>query len=285
MDNNSTILIVDDEKVSAKILKKFLAENYNVVMAENGADALQILEKREIQLVLLDIVMKGMDGYEVCRRIKENPNTKNIPIIFVTARNEYQDESKGLDMGAVDYIKKPYYLPIVKARVKTQLKLKEKNDILENLIAIDGLTGVYNRRKYDKYILENYNRMKTETAGLLMMDVDDFKAYNDNYGHGAGDECLIKIAATINAALSEKNILFARYGGEEFVAFFKDITMEELEEYAVEILKIVEGLKITHEYSSNNKNVTISIGGSFRKMSKGKNILDVFLKTDRKSVV
>ena len=171
-------------------------------------------------LILLDIMMPGMDGFEVCERLKSNPITADIPVIFVTALNEMEDEAKGLDVGAIDYIRKPFSLPIVAARVKNHLELKQHRDLLRNLSSMDGLTGIANRRRFDETLEKEWHRAARASVpiSIVMIDVDSFKAYNDHYGHVAGDECLRVVAQVLQTCFARSSDLVARYGGEEFAA-------------------------------------------------------------------
>lgn len=203
-----------------------------------------------------------MDGYEVCRQLKENPDTRNVPIIFVTAKGDYSDEEQGLNLGAVDYIVKPFYLPIVRARVRTQLALKRKTDMLESLASLDGLTGIPNRRRFDEMLLSEWKRSSRAgiSLSLMMMDIDYFKPFNDRYGHGAGDECLKRVANALSEALNRPGDLVARYGGEEFSAILPDTELEGAHLLAQRFRQAVEGLNIPHASSKASERVTLSVG-------------------------
>ncbi len=157
-DIKQTILIVDDEPMNINLLSSGFKNKFNIVIAKSGTQAIERLEKETVDLILLDINMPGMNGYSTCKKIKENMYTQNIPIIFITAKDDVEDEATGLDLGAVDYITKPFHLPIVKARVKTHLLLKHKSDLLEKQASIDGLTQIYNRRKFDEMLDYEWKR-------------------------------------------------------------------------------------------------------------------------------
>ena len=258
-----TVLIVDDMATNLEVLSKLLKTDYHVKVAKSGQKALEIANSDDKpDLILLDIEMPEMDGYEVCRQLKSNPSTNSIPVIFLTARDSQSDEEFGLNLGAVDYIAKPYNPTIVKIRVRNHMALKLKSDWLEKLSMMDGLTNVPNRRyfdnEYDKYFKQAIR--ESQNLFIVMIDVDDFKAYNDHYGHGKGDECLIKIAHTLQSNLKRPMDILARYGGEEFVILLKDIEDAGALQVVQDLVESIEQLGIKHAFSSASKNVTISAG-------------------------
>ena len=260
-----TILIVDDIPLNIKILGDSLKKEYRVRFATEGSKALMIAASDDPpDLILLDIVMPTMDGYEVCRRLKADRRTRNIPIIFITAKDQEEDETTGLELGAVDYITKPFSLPIVHARIHTHLELKRHRDFLENLSTLDGLTGVPNRRTFDERLQMEWRRaMRDSTSlALLIMDIDHFKAFNDNYGHQAGDDCLKLVAKTLAAAMRRPGDFFARYGGEEFTCILPQTDLSGVRHMADKMLSCIDSLQVPHRYSSAGDHVTISIGGA-----------------------
>lgn len=260
-ESKPTILIVDDITTNLVILSDLLKDDYIIKVAKNGQKGLELAQTNP-DLILLDIEMPEMDGYEVCKNLKNNPITNNIPIIFVTARNNVQDEEYGLNLGAVDYISKPFHPTIVKIRVKNHIILKLKSDLLEELSMLDGLTHIPNRRYFNTVYDEKYKETIRDgkTLAIIMIDVDYFKLYNDHYGHGLGDECLIKIAGALKNSLKRPSDMIARYGGEEFVVVLKDIDHEGAQKVADSLVEAVESLKITHKYSLITNHVTISLG-------------------------
>jgi PleD family two-component response regulator len=170
-----TILIVDDMTTNLLILSDLLKDEYQIKIAKNGQKALDIVHSSdEVDIILLDIMMPDIDGYEVCRQLKSNPKTKNIPIIFVTAKDNDADEEYGLNLGAIDYITKPFNKAIVKLRIKNHLELKLKSDLLEELSMYDGLTHIPNRRFFDEVFQSTYKEVKRENKSLavLMIDID-----------------------------------------------------------------------------------------------------------------
>ncbi|MBF0623153.1 MAG: diguanylate cyclase [Magnetococcales bacterium] len=257
------ILIVDDEKVNIDILVGLLKPNYRIVAAKDGEQALKRLEKSPLpDLILLDVMMPGMDGYTLCKKIKANSETSEIPIIFITGRTDEQDEAKGFAAGAVDYIAKPFSPLIALARVKTHIELKRRGDILERIATSDGLTGIANRRRFDSFLSHEWERSVRycNSISLIMIDIDFFKLYNDHYGHAEGDSCLTSVAQTISMAMPRSVDLAARYGGEEFGCILPETDKEGALRVGERILIAVRALDIPHATSNVGDHVTISMG-------------------------
>jgi len=257
------ILIVDDAPVNIKMLADTLKGDYRIKIATSGATALRLMSgKEKPDLVLLDVMMPQMDGYTVCAKIKENPDTRDISVIFVTAKTDVPDQELGFNLGAVDYITKPFGLPIVRARVRTHINLKRRTALLEELVSLDSLTGIHNRRRFDEVFAEEWRRAVRNDLliSLLMLDIDHFKAFNDNYGHGAGDECLQKVAGNLRTALARPGDLVARIGGEEFVVLLPNCDSEGAHHVGEKIRSATEELHIPHGFSAVSKWVTLSIG-------------------------
>jgi diguanylate cyclase (GGDEF)-like protein len=257
------ILIVDNELENIHILMELLKPDYKLVAAKNGEKALEMARsKNPPDLILLDIMMPGMDGYQVCEALKSSEVTKNIPVIFVTAISEVMDETKGFSLGAADYITKPFHPPVVLARVKTHMELKTKSDRLEQLASLDGLTNLYNRRRFDEMLNLEWKRSQRSQAplSLIMVDIDYFKLFNDTYGHTDGDQCLKDVAYALQNCLKRPADIIARYGGEEFVALLPETDEEGAEILAYKMRDAVETLKIPHMNSKVSEFVTISLG-------------------------
>ncbi|MBF0486673.1 MAG: diguanylate cyclase [Nitrospirae bacterium] len=258
------ILIVDDMPMNIKILNEVLQEDYLTYYATGGKQAIEMTSRIVPDLILLDIIMPEVNGYEVYKTIRDEDNLSDIPIIFITAMDDVIDESYGLNMGAVDYITKPFNPLIVKLRVKNQLELKRHRDFLSKLAAKDGLTGIANRRTFDDSYRKEWTRavrMKS-TLSLILIDIDYFKLYNDSYGHMQGDICLKKVAETLQGCLKRPADLAARYGGEEFVCLLPETDIDGLAQIGNNIRASIEALKIPHEYSLASNCVTVSMGGS-----------------------
>lgn len=257
------ILIVDDQTSNIKLLAAILGDDYRIRIATSGADALKIAESEpQPDLILLDIVMPEMDGYEVCRRLKDNPATQNIPVIFITALSSEADEERGLNLGAIDYIAKPLSAPIVRARVRNHAILKRKADLLESLAHVDSLTNIANRRRFDYNLQLEWRRCQRAGVplALLLIDVDAFKAYNDHYGHGKGDICLTAIASTLAGGLLRPADSVARYGGEEFAVLLPETDRATAALLGERLRERIAAKQIPHAPEQLNAAVTISIG-------------------------
>ncbi|WP_111980188.1 diguanylate cyclase [Algibacillus agarilyticus] len=261
--NKPTILIVDDEPLNIKVLGQALSGSYRVKTAINGTRALAISnEEAPPDLILLDIQMPDIDGYEVLVTLKQSDHTKSIPVIFITGRDNPEDEARGLELGAMDYITKPFNIPVVMARVRNQLALKQKADLLEKLVSIDGLTEIPNRRNFDEILDKEWRRCLR--AGLplsmIMIDIDCFKLYNDNYGHAKGDDVLKKVANALSNTLNRASDFVARYGGEEFVVLLPETPIDSAGIVAEALKNSIVDMQITHKYNTATDFVTISLG-------------------------
>ncbi len=257
------ILIVDDERINIDILVDLLKPHYRTVAAKNGEQALRRLAHPPLpDLILLDIVMPGMDGYEVCRKIKDRPESRDLPVIFITGKNDEQDEARGFQAGAVDYIVKPFSPLIALARVKTHVELKRRGDMLAELAGLDGLTGIPNRRQFDRSLSSEWERSvrHRHALSLLFIDIDFFKPYNDHYGHTEGDECLKRVARAIRKDMIRAEDLASRYGGEEFACILPQTDNGGALQVARRILHSVRALGIPHAKSAAAEQVTVSIG-------------------------
>lgn len=258
-----TILVVDDMAANIAILSDLLKESYKVKIANNGKRALELARAKEKpDLILLDIEMPLMSGYDVCKELKASSSTKDIPIIFVSAKTSANDEEYGLNLGAIDYIKKPFHPAIVKIRVKNHIELKLKSAKLEELSMCDSLTGIFNRRFFEEALEKKHKEMQRDngTLALIMVDIDFFKPYNDNYGHWQGDEALTKVARALKKTIKRPADVVARYGGEEFVVVLKNCDKEGAKKMANSLVEAVRELQLEHKFSSVATHVTISAG-------------------------
>jgi diguanylate cyclase (GGDEF)-like protein len=256
------LLIVDDQSVNIQALHQSFAADHQVFMATSGAQALALCARELPDLVLLDVVMPDMDGYEVCRRLKADAATRDIPVIFVTASSDEAAETRGLDCGAVDFITKPFNPKVVRARVRTHLTLKAQTDLLRHWVYIDGLTGVRNRRDFDERLVTEWGRSARRRSELsvILIDVDFFKRFNDTYGHQAGDDCLRRVAAALGGPLRRPGDLLARYGGEEFVCLLPDTGLAGAMNVARQLGAQVFAQQIEHANSAVAPVVTVSLG-------------------------
>lgn len=261
-DERPRILIVDDERININILNTLLKTDYKIMAATSGEQAIKAAVDGQPDLILLDILMPGMDGHQVCRKLKSDPATRSIPIIFITAMGDAENETMGFALGAVDYIPKPFNNAVVKARVGVHLRLKRQNDMLENLASMDALTEVPNRRAFEQARTTEWRRCQRENlpVSIIMIDVDRFKQYNDNYGHGAGDECLARIAKAISGCVHRPGDMLTRYGGEEFAAIMSGTHSAGAMQMAQQFHTAVADIGISHEHSKVAPHVTLSIG-------------------------
>lgn len=258
----STILIIDDNPDTIRLLSAMLRDQARMVFATNGLAGLEIARAQRPQLILLDVEMKSMDGFEVCRRILADPDLRHCPVIFVTASAGIESEIACLDAGAVDFITKPLNGAVVQARVRTHLRLQAALASLDTLANKDGLTGLHNRRAFDEQLAVEVARHRRQQSalGLAMVDVDHFKLYNDHYGHQLGDECLRSVAQALAQCTRRPGELVARYGGEEFVVLLPNVTAEEVQRYGQWICSHVASLALPHAASLVASHVSISVG-------------------------
>lgn len=263
IDSKQTVLVVDDEPLNIKVLSQALSPWYRVKAATQGQEALKIAASDDPpDLILLDVAMPGMSGYQVCDQLKSNHQTKDIPVIFITAKNSNEDEAYGLELGAVDYISKPFSLPIVMARIRNQMLLKIKTDMLEQLVSIDSLTELSNRRRFDEVLDQEWRRSVRNNVPLsvIMIDVDFFKLLNDSIGHAAGDACLKQIAQILKSTTRRSSDTVARYGGEEFSAILPGIAHKDALQLAENMRLNVEQHHIPHPKSPLGPAVSVSLG-------------------------
>jgi len=290
---NYDVLIVDDIVNNIQLLKKiFATQGYHVRQANNGSHALEEIAKKKPDLILLDINMPGINGYQVCEIIKSNSITQEIPIIFLSGCDRSDDKIRAFNLGGADYITKPFCPEEVLIRTKNQLTIQEQkkqlinqnlslqkeiekrkkaeaslrqaNKKLEELVIIDDLTKVSNRRHFNQYLSQQWQQMKREQKplSLLICDIDHFKLYNDTYGHQKGDECLRCVAQILSSIIKRKTDLLARYGGEEFAMILPYSSWQGALHLGKLICDQVLGAKIPHETSKTSEYVTLSVGAS-----------------------
>jgi diguanylate cyclase (GGDEF)-like protein len=260
--NTHTILAVDDSPENLDLIKNILEPHYTVKVAVHSELALQIATSQLPDLILLDIMLDDMDGYEICHQLKSSDKTRNIPVIFLTAKHSEEDEVHGFRIGGSDYITKPFSPSIVLARVRTQIQLKTKSDLLEKLASLDGLTEIPNRRAFDAALERQWNQSKRTgmPLSLLIADIDNFKQFNDYFGHPMGDECLKRVARALQNITHRPEDLVARLGGEEFSILLPNTDSTGALLRAEQYRETIENLKIRHTQSNPNTFVTISVG-------------------------
>jgi diguanylate cyclase (GGDEF)-like protein len=274
---SGAILIVDDNPTNLSVLSLALkAAGYKTRVAMDGESAIEQVREDSPELILLDVQMPGIDGFETCLRLKADQATQDIPIIFITASTDLDNKIRGLSVGAVDYVTKPFQQAEVLARIKVHLELRfltQKvqeqaialqlaNQELHRLANLDGLTEVANRRRFDQYFDQEWRRAGRERSclSLILCDIDYFKNYNDSYGHQAGDACLRKVAKAISETLRRPGDLVTRYGGEEFAIILPNTSCEGAMHIAELIQLKIEQLKISHTQSQVSSQITLSLG-------------------------
>jgi len=251
--------------------------------ARNGAEAIRAAcSDPPPDLILLDIVMPDMDGFEVCKRIKTIEKTKDIPIIYLTGMNNEYDEEYGLSLGAIDYITKPFKPSILRARVRNHLQLKYYRDRLARIGMIDGVTGIPNRRRFDEVISLEWRRAtrSSQPLSLIMGDIDYFKNYNDTYGHLEGDACLRKVANRFCEILKRPGDLVGRWGGEEFACILPETEIGGAVTVAERIRKGIIDLAIPHLSSPIAPVVTVSLGVTTMVPKPGQDPIELIRRSD-----
>ncbi|EKO3781296.1 MULTISPECIES: diguanylate cyclase [Shewanella] len=265
----ATILVVDDQPINIQIVFQVLGNEYNILMATSGKQAIKVCHDSRPDLILLDVVMPEQDGLETCRQLKADKQLADIPVIFVTGLQHETDEDACWDAGGVDFIQKPFNTNTLRNRVKAHLALKRQADLLRSLAYLDGLTGIYNRRYFDNVLSIQLaqHRRKLSPLAVLMIDIDYFKKYNDTFGHLAGDDALRKVASALKHNGRQADTV-ARYGGEEFVVLLADTDINGAVTVAKKMLHHVLELDIAHPQTPATK-LSISVGIAVADEAKG----------------
>lgn len=271
-----TVLVVDDVPVNIQLLTTYLsAEGYQVISARDGQQAIEQVKSNHPDLVLLDVMMPALNGFEVCRLIKSDPKTKFTPVIMVTALNELSDKIKGIDSGADEFLTKPFHKLELLARVRSLLRQKELHDELQEKVAelekaraelqqlaiTDGMTGLFNYRHFKEQLEHELNRAHRHSLhlSLIMIDIDHFKHYNDTSGHPAGDDVLRDIGSLLRSNIRNIDVA-ARYGGEEFALILPDASKDAAKVVADKIRRLIEIHEFEFEELQPKGRLTISAG-------------------------
>ncbi|MBD2547654.1 GGDEF domain-containing response regulator [Planktothricoides raciborskii] len=260
--DDGVILVIDDDQTNIKVIIGILKPaGLTVISARNGEMGIKRALFVLPDLILLDVMMPGIDGFETCHLLKSEPATQAIPVIFITAIDDEDSKVKAFDAGGVDYITKPSGQREVLARVKTHLSLKRKQELLERLGEIDGLTEIPNRRQFDRVLKGEWRRsQRRETSSaLIMIDIDYFKNFNDSYGHVSGDQCRRTVAQTLASSVQRAADFVARYGGEEFAVILPETNFDSATAIAEQIRQNVASLHLPHVISQVSDYVTLSL--------------------------
>jgi diguanylate cyclase (GGDEF)-like protein len=278
----STILVIDDNITNLKVAVEHLKVHGDTILtARDGESGIERALLARPDLILLDVQLPGIDGFETCRRLKAHPRTRDIPVIFMTVLTNVGDKLQGFAAGGVDYIPKPFQVEELRARVLTHLTiyqlqrdlhaeiherklaeaaLRKANLELQRLAVLDDLTQIANRRRFDQYLSSCWAQEAPRAIGLLLCDIDHFKRYNDHYGHQSGDSCLRLVAQAINRSVGHARDLVARYGGEEFAVILPDTDLDGALRVAEALHDEIRRLSLPHAGNSAVPFVTLSIG-------------------------
>ena len=259
MNTKPKILVIDDEKINIKILRDILKDDGEILFALDPRDGIEKARQAMPDVILLDVVMPEMDGYEVCKELKSDPALVDIPSIFVTAQDTEVDEERGLSLGAIDYVAKPLRPAIIRARVQNQLALQAARKKLEELAHNDSLTGAANRRHFLDRARSEFERCRRHNRALstIYIDLDYFKLINDSFGHAAGDAVLMAVSGLIQEELRSSDVL-GRLGGEEFVVLLPETNIKGAELLANRLREIIELSNIEHD--GDKLSVSASMG-------------------------
>ncbi len=257
---NAQVLVVDDDEINIQIIKAAI-DKYSIHAIDNGNDAIEYCQTSPPDLVLLDIEMPNMDGFEVCHALKSDEVTADIPVIFITSHTSRDIEDKGWKAGCVDFIRKPISIGTTVNRINAQLTLKFMSDKLRSFAYQDGLTALNNRRHFDMFLDTQIKLAKRNQTplGLLMIDIDKFKQFNDTYGHLAGDDCLKEVARAIEYSANRPTDFSSRYGGEEFSVVLPNTDREGVAKVANAISTNVREIDLEATIGID-ASITVSIG-------------------------
>ena len=285
------ILLVEDSATLRHAMSHYITDaGHTPLIARSGEEALQLLEDTPVDMIIMDVEMPGLNGFETTRLIREWLGGHWIPIIFVTGRNEDESYREGIEAGGDDYLIKPVSYMIIKAKIRAMERIAEMRDQLNRLNAelealsqLDSLTQIYNRRTFTEQAEQQWlvATRQQQPVSALMIDVDHFKLFNDHYGHPAGDACLKKITQAIKSCLRRPLDLLGRYGGEEFIVLLPETDSVGAFRVAGSINKAVEALGLLHEVSPTSAVATVSIGGATCPRTAGHNLEELIKCADR----
>jgi diguanylate cyclase (GGDEF)-like protein len=263
MEAKNRILIVEDSKISVMHLVQILQDEYDLIIASNGTAAIQMAKEYKPDLILLDIIMPELDGYETLELLKVSAVTRDIPVVFISSLDEESDEERGLSLGAADYITKPFSPVIVKLRVFLQMRISNQLKTIQRLSMMDHLINISNRNYFDRRLHEEWDRAyrNSESIALMIVDVDHFKEYNDIHGHRQGDAALISVANTVMGSLNRPSDIVARWGGKSFAVLMPETDHGGVVKVSGRILEAVMKTAIP-DPAGEGTFVTVSIGAN-----------------------
>jgi diguanylate cyclase (GGDEF)-like protein len=265
-----SILLVDDDRTVVRVLSHILGDFEPLRFATSGRLALKLARESVPDLVMLDVDMPELSGFEVCKEFKKDPTLAQVPIIFITSHESAELETTGLQLGAVDFISKPPHASLVLARVRTYQRLKTLSDTLRSVVKMDFLTGALTRRQLDKALTQEWLRVQRSGAPLavLLADIDDFTAYNAEFGEEKGDDCLRRIAGALRLAAHRPADLLGRYAGGRFALLLPETEAHGANTVAQRAIESVDALQIVHAASTGRGHITLSVGGGCRKATR-----------------
>lgn len=278
------ILVVEDSLLNQHVIQNILQDKYILAKALTAKEALEMVPKFHPHLILLDIILPDSGGFQVLEALKNMEESRNIPVIIITGMDDEESEERGLMLGAVDYIKKPFKHGIVRARINTQIHFIKQMQTIEQLGMLDGLTGISNRRAFDIQLQTEWNRAIKEATELsmIMLDIDNFKIYNDTYGHPQGDIILQSIAKILKSETKDSPNMVFRYGGEEFAVILPTDGLAGSVHVAERIRLRVEETEVLSIFSDTLTSVTVSLGVASMKPSITDSVYYIIERADQK---
>jgi len=266
-----SILLVDDDATVVRLMGLMLANFAPLRFATSGHAALKRAVESIPDLVLLDVEMPDLNGFEVCKALKSTPALAHVPVIFVTSHSSVQLQSKGLELGAADFIEKPIHAPLLMARVRTYQRLKKLSDTMRGAVRMDFLTGAVTRREFEKALTQEWLRATRSGAplSLLIADIDGFGAYNAQFGEKQADDCLRQVADALRSAARRPADLVGRYAGGQFGILLPETGVSGARTVAQRAMEAVEAKQLRHAVSCARSRVTLFVGGSYRDSAAG----------------
>ena len=262
MQQAEHIFIIDDDPINKMVLSNTLGDGHRLSHSTDTKLCIDELKASKPDLIILDVLMADGAGFSVLECLKKDASTYGIPVVVISGSVSFKDEARGLELGAVDYITKPFNPLIVKARIKNHLAIKKKNDLLEKLASIDGLTELPNRRYLDEAMKSALESAKADGSAftVMLVEVDYFKTFNEHYGYMHGDDCLFKVAKALEEGATRRSLFIGRFDGTRFALVLTQHNIDVINEIAEVLHDSVNALKIPHIASPICAHVSVSIG-------------------------